>query len=121
MTAPLRELLERLAKRHPKGPLFRTHRGQPWKPHYLAEAVRAVRERLARKEKPVKGKVIPYGYRHTVATDLLEAGVPDAQVAAVLGHQGTRMVYQHYGHLGARIKTLAGALDRVINQKGEPK
>ena len=37
--------------------------------------------------------------RHTYASMLVNKGVPLAYVAAQLGHSGTRMVEQHYGHL----------------------
>ena len=37
--------------------------------------------------------------RHSYASALVNAGVPLAFVAEQLGHSGTRMVEQHYGHL----------------------
>lgn len=37
--------------------------------------------------------------RHTYASMMVNAGVPLAFVAEQLGHSGTRMVEQHYGHL----------------------
>ena len=64
----------------------------------------------------IKAKVkhcIAYGYRHSFATDALAKGVPDAQVAALLGHSGTAMLHRHYAHLGARAKALREALGRV--------
>lgn len=53
------------------------------------------------------------GYRHAFATDALEAGVPDAHVAELLGHTSTAMVYRHYGHLTAKGRALRESLDRV--------
>ena len=41
---------------------------------------------------------IAYGYRHGFATDAA-AGVPDAQVARLLGHSSTVMLHRHYSHL----------------------
>jgi integrase len=58
------------------------------------------------------GKVC-YGYRHTFATDALANGVPDAQVAELLGHSGTAMLPRHYAHFGAKAKALREALGRV--------
>jgi len=49
----------------------------------------------------------------TIATDVLANGVPDAQVAELLGHSGTAMLHRHYAHLTARARTLKEALDRV--------
>jgi integrase len=56
---------------------------------------------------------IAYGYRHTFATDALANGVPDAQVASLLGHSGTAMLHKHYSHLTARAKVLQEALGKV--------
>ena len=57
--------------------------------------------------------LIPYGYRHTFATSALAAGVPDAQVAALLGHSGTAMLHRHYSHLTSQAQALRAALARV--------
>jgi integrase len=56
---------------------------------------------------------IAYGYRHTYATDALAKGVPDAQVAALMGHAGTAMLHKHYAHLTAKTKVLHDALASV--------
>jgi len=56
---------------------------------------------------------IPYGYRHTFATDALANGVPDAHVDELLGHSGTAMLHKHYAHLGARSQTMRDALGKV--------
>ncbi len=64
----------------------------------------------------VKAKVphtIAYGFRHSFATDALEKGVPDATVAALLGHSSTAMIHRHYNHLSERAQALRLALDRV--------
>jgi integrase len=53
------------------------------------------------------------GYRHTCATDALTNGVPDAQVAELLGHSGTAMLHRHYAHLVAKSRVLKEALNRV--------
>jgi integrase len=54
-----------------------------------------------------------YGHRHTFATDARSNGVPDAQVAELLGRSGTAMLHRHYAHLTARVKALWDALGRV--------
>jgi integrase len=56
---------------------------------------------------------VAYGLRRSFATDALANGVPDAQVAELLGHSGTAMLHRHYAHLGAKAKALREALDRV--------
>ncbi|MCP4659994.1 MAG: tyrosine-type recombinase/integrase, partial [bacterium] len=37
--------------------------------------------------------------RHTFASQLVMAGAPLSDVAALLGHTSIRMVEKHYGHL----------------------
>jgi integrase len=53
--------------------------------------------------------LVPYGYRHTFATDALAKGVPDATVAALLGHCDTSMIHKHYSHLSSRTRLLKDA------------
>jgi integrase len=67
---------------------------------------------VARERAELAGKVA-YGLRHTFATDAMANGVPDAQVAELLGHSGTAMLHKHYAHLTARAKALREALGRV--------
>jgi integrase len=101
-------LCKTLATRHPEGPLFRTATGRPWcHVCYVAEKLRRTCRQLG------LAGVTLYGYRHTFATDALANGVPDAQVAELLGHSGTATLYRHYAHLTARAKTLRDALGRV--------
>jgi integrase len=104
---PVVEILKRLRERHPSGPLLRNRSGRPWTGWAIVKAMKAARERAG-----LPGK-IAYGLRHTFATDALAAGVPDAQVAELLGHSGTAMLHKHYSHLTARARVLRDALDRV--------
>jgi integrase len=55
---------------------------------------------------------VPYGYRHTFATDALANGVSDAHIAELLGHS-VAMLGRHYSHLVARTGVLKAALGRV--------
>jgi len=73
----------------------------------VVKAMQAARERAG-----LPGKVA-YGLCHTFATDALANGVPDAQVAELLGHSGTAMLHRHYAHLTARARALRDALGRV--------
>ena len=108
LTAGLVALCRELAERHPEGPLFRNAHGLPWHKIGLAKRVRELRVRLG-----IGGRVFPYCYRHTFATDALAHGVPDAYVAELLGHSGTAMLHRHYAHLTARSQALREALSRV--------
>jgi integrase len=103
------DICKRLAKKYPEGPLFRTKKGEPWNPTKLAS-------RILWYKKKIGVDVIAYGYRHTVATELLEAGVPDAQVAAILGHGNTAMIYRHYSHLGSKMTQLRGVMETHVKR-----
>jgi integrase len=100
-------LLKGLKEKHGSGPLLRNRCGRPWTGWAIVKAMQATRERAG-----LPGKVA-YGLRHTFATDALANGVPDAQVAELLGHSGTAMLHKHYSHLTARAQVLRDALGRV--------
>jgi integrase len=99
-------LRERIAA-HPQGLLFPGKEGK----RLTAQAIGRPLAWLCGKAK-VK-PCIAYGYRHAFATDALTRGIPDAQVAALMGHSGTAMLHKHYAHLTARAKVLRDALDKV--------
>jgi integrase len=99
-------LRERLAL-HPEGLLFPGEDGQRMTPQAVGCRLRRLCVKAGVKH------CIAYGFRHTFATDALAKGVPDAQVAALLGHAGTAMLHKHYAHLGVRAKALRDALDKV--------
>jgi integrase len=89
------------------GPLLRNNRGEAWTENAIGIAMRRTRARAGIPH------AIAYGLRHSFATDALANGVPDAQVAELLGHSGTAMLHKHYAHLGAKAKALRDALSRV--------
>jgi integrase len=45
-----------------------------------------------------KVRVFPYGYRHSLATHLLEHGMPAEEVAGILGNT-VAVLKRHYAHL----------------------
>jgi len=88
------------------GPLLRNSWGNPWDKDAIGHAMR-------RASKKAKVKGIAYGYRHGFATDALAKGIPDATVAALLGHSSTAMLHKHYSHLTSRTAVLKEAVDRI--------
>lgn len=100
-------VLRRQRDRYGSGLLFRTRRGR--RGYTNAEVVRLLGETSAR----VGFRVFAYAVRHTFATRLLVAGVPEAVVAALLGHTGTAMVARNYGHVGGQAAALRAAAERV--------
>jgi integrase len=100
-------LLARQRESYRSGALLRNSRGEVWTENAVGLAMRRTRERAGIPH------AIAYGFRHLFATDALANGVPDAQVAELLGHAGTAMLHKHYAHLTARAQVLRGALARV--------
>ena len=67
---------------------------------------------LAGVSKRVGFRVTAYGLgQHSFATSALANGVPDALVAELLGHRGTKMIHSHYSHLGQRAAALKAAAE----------
>jgi len=99
-------VLRRLAKQHRDGPLLRNRLGIPWGKDCICLAFRRLAMRAG-------VKATAYGYRHTFATDALARGIPDAHVAALLGHSSTAMLHRHYGHLTAQSRVLKEAASMV--------
>jgi integrase/recombinase XerC len=95
-------------KAFPSGLLFPGHEGATEK-----MTPQVIDKRLQRLCKKAGVKCFAYGYRHTFATAALSNGVPDAQVAALLGHSSTTMLHKHYSHLTSQSQALREALGRV--------
>jgi integrase len=95
------------AVRWQKGLLFRNRYGRKWTADAIGKAMRATCERA---KLPPKHS---YGYRHGYATQALANGIPDAVVAALLGHTGTQMLHKHYSHLTSRADVLRQAAAKV--------
>jgi integrase len=86
------------------GPIFRNSRRQPW----TGNAIRIRFRNLREKHPQLKG-VIAYSYRASFATDALEAGIPDASVAALLGHTTTATLHKFYNRLSQKTGHLKDA------------
>ena len=98
-------LAEQRAK-YQTGLLFRTGSG---KRITLNNAV----NRLWRSNQRLGTTVTLYGFRHTLATDALANGIPEAHVAEMLGHFSTKMLSAHYSHLSARAKAIRDSAMKV--------
>jgi len=99
-------LLRTQAALHPVGTLLRNARGGKWSKDGIGLAMRRV-------SKVAGVKAIAYGYRHSFATAALANGVPDATVAALLGHSSTAMLHRHYSHLTSQATVLRETLSKV--------
>jgi len=90
-------------ERWASGLVFRNAQG-------LAFERMAIVRRLWRFRQRTGIKITAYGFRHSFATRALSSGVPDAHVAALLGHSSTTMLHRHYSHLTQRSDVLRQAL-----------
>jgi integrase len=106
LTAEALGILQQQRERYGSGHLFRGRGGRPFQKQ-------SITNRMLRLQRRLGIKATAYGFRHSFATDALANGVPDAQVAELLGHSGTAMLHKHYSHLTARAKALRDALGRV--------
>ena len=114
MTPVLLELTRRLVAEHPAGPLFRNAEGNPW----TLQAINCrFRRKRNRKRDPLDKDITAYVYRGTWATDALEAGVPDAAVAELMGHEGTAMLHKHYSKLHEKREYLRNAAKQAAGRK----
>lgn len=100
--------LVELAALRPEGPLLRNERGNKWAPNALVQRFRNIRKRLG------YGKeATAESYRHKFATDLLEAGVPIATAAELMGHRSVQMISRIYSKLRDRHDHLREALAKL--------
>ena len=104
LTPRAMEVIERLARDHPEGPILRNRTGKPWTRNAIALRFIRIRKRLG-----LGPEATAEAFRHGYATDALERGVPIATVAELLGHRGTRMVEAYYSHLHERREHLRDA------------
>jgi integrase len=100
-------LLREQRAEYGSGHLLRNRLGLPYTKNAVVHMMASLRKKAG-----VKGATA-YGYRHAWATAALAKGVPDAQVAALMGHSGTAMLHRHYSHLTAQGQALREALVKV--------
>jgi integrase len=100
-------LLCELKAKYGAGHLLRNRVGLPYTKNAIVHMMASLRKKTG------LARVTAYSFRHSFATDALAKGVPDAQVAALIGHSGTAMLHRHYAHLTAQSQALRDALGRV--------
>jgi site-specific recombinase XerD len=83
------EIIRRLTKERPHGPIFLNNRGNPWTGF-------AVKIRFERLEKKIGKRIKHYDLRRTYITDKIVAGVDSHVVAKLAGHVNTAMIDRHY-------------------------
>lgn len=86
------EIVRRLAKAHPKGPLLLNNRGHIWTGF-------AVKNRLEDLDEAMGRRITHYALRHSFVTRKLLAGVDSHVVASLVGHRDTKMIDSTYSHV----------------------
>ena len=99
-------VVARLAAGRADGPLFRNSHGRRWGENYFSRTLRKFTVPLG-----MGGRFTPYSCRHSRATEMLEQGMPDVDVAAVLGNSPA-VIHRHYSHVAAKAGRLADLLNR---------
>jgi integrase len=99
-------ICQRLALKHPGGPLFRNSDGVPW----TRFAVSLVFGRMV---KHLGKKYALVDFRHSFTTRALKEGVDPVTLSFLLGHADTSMLARTYAHLGQETDHLRGALNKV--------
>lgn len=112
LNADMVALTERLTAKNPSGLVFRGRKGGRVTVSYFGLRLKEIA--LAAGIPPAEvEKIIPYSFRHRYAIDLLEAGVSESDVAALLGHKGTRTLLKHYAHTLERVRHKGAALAKL--------
>jgi integrase len=95
------ELVERLNREHPEGPIFRNSKDRVWSPDTLAVYLHNLQHKFSETKKLAwpEGLCL-YGLRHTFATGFIREH-PDKleYLRELLGHKDLKMIRLHYGHL----------------------
>jgi integrase len=109
LTDKVFEICQRLALKHPEGPLFRTSAGHPWTRRTLSYRLYQLRKRLG-------FHVCPYAIRHTFATDAIIRGVDLQTIATLMGHVDLKMLSRIYQHLNRRSDHLRAGLRKAVGE-----
>ncbi len=100
------EVVRRLARKHPTGPIFRNGRGKPWTPNSIRCRFRKY------KRKGLCSTVI----RHSWATNALARGVDPITVSILLGHTDITTLSRTYAHLAKKPDFLRDAVRKATGE-----
>ncbi len=100
-------IVERLAKKHPSGPIFRNTQGRPWNKN-------AVNDRFKRLKKKLNcPKLCATTLRHSYAHHQLTTGTDSHVVSKLMGHVDERMLIERYGHVEQNPEFMSGQANRI--------
>jgi integrase len=100
LTPEMIEMVERLNKEWPEGPIFRGRSGQPYSGDVITMAMYKLRIRLKEKGIELPDGLIVYNLRHHFATQFIVKH-PDKleYLRELLGHKDLKMIRKHYSKL----------------------
>jgi len=99
-------ICQKLALKHPSGPLFRNDYGNPWTAKLLNKRCAAISRRVG-------FPFTPYSLRHTFATEAIVRGVDLQTIATLMGHKDLKMLSKVYQHVQRRGEHLQESLNRI--------
>lgn len=116
-TEPLAGRLELLlVERNPDDRVFRNSSGkQIQRTEYSSDLKRRA------KEAGITKRVFPHNFRHSYATHMLEAGVPETQVASLGGWKDIQTLYSTYMHLADKTLQKAAMRHPMVMRSIDPK
>jgi integrase len=100
-------ICQRLALKHPDGPIFRTSRGNQWTHRLLSYRLYKLSQRLG-------FPVCPYAIRHLWATEAITRGVDLLTIATIMGHRNLKMLSEVYSHINKRSDHLRAGLKQAV-------
>jgi site-specific recombinase XerD len=103
------EICQRLALKHPTGPLFCNGDDRPWTRQVLDY-------RCYRLAKKLGFHVTPYSVRHTFATDAIIRGVDLQTIATIMGHVDLKMLSRIYQHIRRRSDHIKDGLRKATGE-----
>lgn len=106
------EVITRLIKQYPNGPLFRNSKGNKW----TAFAVKCA---FARVDEKVGRRLHQYMFRRTWITRKLVAGVDSHVVAQLSGHSDTSMIDKHYSAIADDPAFMLAQAQKDISSKSD--
>ena len=102
-----------LKKRKPGEPLFKNRLGTAYQENDIGQRIRRLRDKLG-----LDPKLMPVSYRHAMTTRLLENELfTDTDVAAIMGWTNTKIIHQHYSHVGENRRRLQSKLEEFARKK----
>ncbi len=104
------KIIKRLVRERPEGPLFINRRGNPW-------TASAIKNRLEEFDQLMGRRITHYSLRHSFVTRKLIAGVDSHVVAALAGHQDTKMIDRVYSHIADNHEFMLKEAARDVSPK----